>query len=176
MVYLYLCTYAEKKQDVALLAVSTLQRECRDDDPMIRGLALRSLCSLRLPPTSSLFLTYSSPPPFFGTLHLRAPNLVEYIVTPIRNGLTDGSSYVRKTGVMGVGKLFSIAPQLVRDSDLVDILYNMIKDKDTMVVTNTIHALNEILVDEVAYLRVRKECTKHFARAFLTRLSHATHE
>ena len=47
MVYLYLCTYAEKKPDVALLAVNTLQRDCRDDDPMIRGLALRSLCSLR---------------------------------------------------------------------------------------------------------------------------------
>ena len=48
MVYLYLCTYAEFKPDLTLLAVNTLQRDCRDDDPMIRGLALRSLCSLRV--------------------------------------------------------------------------------------------------------------------------------
>jgi len=124
MVYLYLCTYAASKPDLTLLAVNTLQRDCRDDDPMIRGLALRSLCSLRV------------------------ANLVEYVMTPIRNGLTDNSAYVRKTAVMGVAKLYSVAPSILKDSDLVDILYNIIKDKDTLVVINAIHALNEILVDE----------------------------
>lgn len=124
MVYLYLCTYAASKPDLTLLAVNTLQRDCRDDDPMIRGLALRSLCSLRV------------------------ANLVEYVMQPIRNGLTDNSAYVRKTAVMGVAKLFAVAPTLLKDSDLVDILYNVIKDKDTLVVVNAIHALNEILADE----------------------------
>ena len=49
--------YAESNSDLAILAINTLQKElpgvmkclaqdCRDDDPMIRGLALRSLCSL----------------------------------------------------------------------------------------------------------------------------------
>lgn len=47
MVYLYLSTYAEQKQELALLTINTLQKDCRDDDPMVRGLALRSLCSLR---------------------------------------------------------------------------------------------------------------------------------
>jgi len=124
MVYLYLCTYAASKPDLTLLAVNTLQRDCRDDDPMIRGLALRSLCSLRV------------------------ANLVEYVMQPIRNGLTDNSAYVRKTAVMGVAKLYAVAPTLLKDSDLVDILYNVIKDKDTLVVVNAIHALNEILADE----------------------------
>lgn len=124
MVYLYLCTYAASKPDLTLLAVNTLQRDCRDDDPMIRGLALRSLCSLRV------------------------NNLVEYVMDPIRSGLTDGSSYVRKTAVMGVSKLFQMVPQFIKDSDLVDILYNMLKDKDALVVINSIHSLNEILIDE----------------------------
>jgi len=124
MVYLYLCTYASSKPDLTLLAVNTLQRDCRDDDPMIRGLALRSLCSLRV------------------------ANLVEYVMTPIRSGLSDNSAYVRKTAVMGVAKLFAVAPSLLKDSDLVNILYNVIKDKDCLVVVNAIHALNEILADE----------------------------
>eukprot|EP00485_Elphidium_margaritaceum_P005776 CAMPEP_0202688500 /NCGR_PEP_ID=MMETSP1385-20130828/4001_1 /ASSEMBLY_ACC=CAM_ASM_000861 /TAXON_ID=933848 /ORGANISM="Elphidium margaritaceum" /LENGTH=740 /DNA_ID=CAMNT_0049343493 /DNA_START=129 /DNA_END=2348 /DNA_ORIENTATION=+ len=124
MVYLYLCTYAASKPDLTLLAVNTLQRDCRDDDPMIRGLALRSLCSLRV------------------------GNLTEYVMDPIRVGLTDTSAYVRKTAVMGVAKLFSVAPSILKDSDLVDILYNIIKDKDTLVVVNAIHALNEILAEE----------------------------
>lgn len=47
MVYLYLCSYAEQKSDLALLAINTLHKDVRDEDPMVRGLALRSLCSLR---------------------------------------------------------------------------------------------------------------------------------
>lgn len=49
MVYLYLCNYAHAKPDLAIMCVNTLQRDCSSDDPMVRGLALRSLCSLRLP-------------------------------------------------------------------------------------------------------------------------------
>jgi vesicle coat complex subunit len=47
MVYLYLCTYAEAKADLAIMAINTLHKDVRDEDPMVRGLALRSLCSLR---------------------------------------------------------------------------------------------------------------------------------
>jgi hypothetical protein len=36
-------------QELALLAINTLLKDCRDDDPTIRGLALRSLCALRVP-------------------------------------------------------------------------------------------------------------------------------
>jgi hypothetical protein len=34
------------------------------------------------------------------------------------------------------------------ESDLVDILFNMLRDRDPLVVTNCIQALNEILADE----------------------------
>lgn len=33
MVYLYLTTHAEQKPELALLAINTLQKDCRDDDP-----------------------------------------------------------------------------------------------------------------------------------------------
>lgn len=70
MVYLFLCNYAAANAELTLLAINTLQKDrcaggwlsggrygvnpcgaprCScDEDPMIRGLALRSLCSLRL--------------------------------------------------------------------------------------------------------------------------------
>lgn len=63
MVYLYICNYAATNQDLALLAINTLQKDCRDEDPMTRGLALRSFTSLRL------------------------PNVIEYLPTVIRAGL-----------------------------------------------------------------------------------------
>ena len=47
--------------------------------------------------------------------------------------LTDSSPYVRKTGVMGILKLFHLAPELVQGSNMVDLLYNMIQDPDVHV-------------------------------------------
>ncbi|KXZ42977.1 hypothetical protein GPECTOR_108g172 [Gonium pectorale] len=48
MLYLYLTHYASQTPDLALLTINQLQKDCADHDPMIRGLALRSLCSLRV--------------------------------------------------------------------------------------------------------------------------------
>ena len=47
LVYLYLCNYAESHSELTLLTVNTLQKDCRDGNPMIRGLALRAMCNLR---------------------------------------------------------------------------------------------------------------------------------
>ncbi len=91
---------------------------------MVRGLALRSLCSLRL------------------------PSVVEYVTTPLRLSLVDTSSYVRKTGVLGVAKIFRLAPEVIKETDLVDTLYGMLRDRDTVVVTNVIVALQEIMQGE----------------------------
>jgi hypothetical protein len=52
-----------------------------NEDPTVRGLALRSLCSLRL------------------------ESVLEYIQLPLHKSLTDISAYVRKTGVMGILKV-----------------------------------------------------------------------
>jgi AP-4 complex subunit beta-1 len=124
MVYLYLCSYADLNPELAVLAINTLQRDCQEDDPLIRGLALRSLCGLRV------------------------KNLVEYIVTPIRKCLADNSAYVRKVAVVGVAKLFSVDPAAVKSSDFVDQLFNKLNDRDNEVVINAVFALNEILADE----------------------------
>lgn len=91
---------------------------------MVRGLALRSLCSLRL------------------------DSILEYIHDPLQQSLTDTSSYVRKTGVIGILKVHSLNPELIKESDMIDTLYNMIRDRDPQVVSNCLVALNEIMADE----------------------------
>mmetsp|Transcript_5148 Transcript_5148/g.11362 ORF Transcript_5148/g.11362 Transcript_5148/m.11362 type:complete len:166 (+) Transcript_5148:210-707(+) len=68
MVYLYLCNYAQEHPDMALMCINTMHRDCNNEDPMVRGLALRSLCSLRL------------------------PSIVEYISEPLRHSLTDNNA------------------------------------------------------------------------------------
>jgi hypothetical protein len=121
--------------------INTLQKDCRDEDPMIRGLALRSLSSLRL------------------------RSILEYVVTPLKAGLTDSSGYVRQAAVMGVLKVFHLSPELVKDSDMIDTLYNMIRDREPQVVINALMSLNEMLSEEGGVV-INQAITNHL----LTRL------
>eukprot|EP00163_Fabomonas_tropica_P026258 TRINITY_DN4741_c1_g2_i1.p1 TRINITY_DN4741_c1_g2~~TRINITY_DN4741_c1_g2_i1.p1 ORF type:complete len:735 (+),score=210.81 TRINITY_DN4741_c1_g2_i1:45-2207(+) len=124
LVYLYICHYAESNSDVSILSINTLLKDCRDENPMVRGLALRSICSLRV------------------------PNIVDYTLAPIAEGMKDPSPYVRRTAVMGTLKLFYISPTSIRTSDLEEKLYDMLRDKDPQVVTNAFSVLNEMTEDE----------------------------
>lgn len=59
MLYLYITHYSALAPELALLTINQLHKDTGDQDPMIRGLALRSLCSLRV------------------------SNFVEYVLSPI---------------------------------------------------------------------------------------------
>lgn len=123
MVYLFLCNYAETHPDLAQMCTNTLVKDCGNEDPMVRGLALRALCSLRL------------------------PQMIEYTSEPLRRSLQDGHAYVRKTGVMGILKMYHLNKEEFDRSSFNDILYDMLRDPDSSVVTNCILVLNEIMAD-----------------------------
>ena len=124
MVYLFLTYYARAKSDLAILAINTLRKDCSDADPMVRGLALRSLANLHL------------------------HTVLEYITDPLNSGLVDQSAYVRRTAVLGVLKVHHLDCTTVTDNNYVNILYNMLRDPDSKVVSNSVVALNEIMMRE----------------------------
>lgn len=121
MVYLFLCNYATTNPQLAQMCTNTLQKDCSNDDPMVRGLALRALCSLNL------------------------PEMVEYISDPLRKALQDHHAYVRKTGVMGILKLYNLDREAFERCNFIDILYDMLRDSDASVVSNCIIVLEEIM-------------------------------
>ncbi|GMI27389.1 hypothetical protein TrRE_jg1655, partial [Triparma retinervis] len=131
MVYLYLTTYAQNSPDLAQMCTNTLQKDTSNDDPIIRGLALRSLCSLRV------------------------ESMMEYVLDPLRRSLGDSNAYVRKTAVMGVLKLHDLNPKLV--GELAEAVRGMVGDPDTMVVVNVIRTVNEIKRTEGGMKVDRKE-------------------
>ena len=94
MLYLYLVTYASSHPELALLCINTLVKDCAEQDPTIRGLALRSLCSLR------------------------CDNVTEYMLPQIHRGLEDANAYVRRCAVMCVLKLHQFAPASVETDGL----------------------------------------------------------
>ncbi|ERM98573.1 hypothetical protein AMTRI_Chr05g66380 [Amborella trichopoda] len=127
MCYLYVGNYAKGNPDLALLTINFLQRDCKDEDPMIRGLALRSLCSLRV------------------------KNLVEYLIGPLGSGLKDSSSYVRMVAAIGVLKLYHISATTCIESEFPATLKTlMLHDPDAQVVANCLSSLQEILSMEVS--------------------------
>ncbi|XP_062397535.1 AP-4 complex subunit beta-1 isoform X1 [Sardina pilchardus] len=124
LVYLYMCTYASLKPDLALLAINTLRKDCADPNPMVRGLALRNMCNFRM------------------------PGMTEYIHQPIQNGLKDKASYVRRVAVLGCAKMQSLQPNAEIDATMVNELYGLLRDPDPVVMVNCLRALEEILKHE----------------------------
>ncbi|KAG2423691.1 hypothetical protein HXX76_015081 [Chlamydomonas incerta] len=121
MLYLYLTHYATQTPDLALLTINQLQKDSADHDPMIRGLALRSLCSLRV------------------------TNFLEYVVTPIMAGLSDRHPYVRRTAVMGVLKVYHIDPNTVAQQGMVERVKRLLgTDTDVQVIANCLSVLMQL--------------------------------
>lgn len=121
MLYLFITTYAQSNPDLTLLTVNLLTKDCRDQDPTIRGLALRSLCSMR------------------------TNNMVEYLVAPVNMGLTDQHPYVRRTAVMGVLKIYHLDAAIVRDQGLLDSVRGMaLNDSNAQVVSNCLSVLERV--------------------------------
>lgn len=124
MIYFYLCTHSETNSDIAILAVNTLQKDCRDESPLVRGLALRSLASLRL------------------------AQLAEYLVPTLKQCLVDTAPYVRKTAILATLKLYRISPDSFASMGLKDKMYGMLRDNDALVSMNALAVLEEVTAED----------------------------
>ncbi|XP_028393363.1 AP-4 complex subunit beta-1-like [Dendronephthya gigantea] len=123
--YLYLCHYASSHADLALLTVNTLKRDAEDTNYMVRGLAIRSMGSLRL------------------------ASLVEYTKDAILKRVSDHSPYVRKAAIIGCLQLYKLAPSEFKVDDVVKLLNERLtKDKDIQVRRNCLYVLEEMLIHE----------------------------
>lgn len=125
MIYFYLTTYAEDNPDLAIMAVNTFKKDCKHTSSKIRGLALRNLCSFK------------------------SADYVNNVLPVIRELLNDMEPYVKKTAIMGLLKVFYVEPALIiQDDGLINTLSVLIKDSDSLVSTNALLALDEILISE----------------------------
>ena len=112
LVYHYLAFYAKEKSDLALLMVNTLAKDFGDGNPLVRGLALRTMTMLQI------------------------PYLLEHILPRLKQGLLDVSPYVRKTAVIGCLKLMPIAHDSVVTPPIIERINALIDDPDPQVSSN----------------------------------------
>ncbi|XP_018864562.1 AP-4 complex subunit beta-1 isoform X2 [Parus major] len=124
LVSFYVRSQAPRQPQLALLAVNSLRKDCAHPSPAVRGLALRTMCGLRM------------------------PGIQEYLQQPLVSGLRDKASYVRRVAVLGCAKMVKLQGDCEVDGALVNELYSLLRDQDPIVVVNCLRALEEILKKE----------------------------
>jgi len=120
LVYLYVMNYAKGQSERAILAVNTFCKDAKDDNPLIRALAIRTMSCIRV------------------------PQIIEYLTQPLSLCLKDRDPYVRKTAAIAVAKLYDINPDVVFQEGFLDLLKELLEDSNSMVVSNAVTALMDI--------------------------------
>lgn len=121
MLYLYLRSAARQNSSLSLLVVQTLLNDSKDVDPRIRGLAVRSMCSLRV------------------------PELLENVLPVVTEGLKDPNAYVREVAVIGVLKCFHQDQEKIKALGLIEEVKELLKtDQDTQVITSCLYVLQNL--------------------------------
>ena len=121
LIYLYIINYARIHQDLAILSINTLSKDATDKkNPFMRALAIRTMGCLRI------------------------KQMTEYMINPLKEALYDEDSYVRKTAVLCVAKLYDSNPQLIIDLNLVKFINDTLNDGNAMVVSNAVVCLNAV--------------------------------
>jgi vesicle coat complex subunit len=120
LVYLYLVTYSSQEPEQSIMAVNTFIKDSEDRNPIIRALAVRTMCRVKL------------------------DTVAEYMIVPLKKCLTDPEPYVRKTAALAVGKLYDVIPELIENSDLLSVLVKCLYDENPMVISNATVALFEV--------------------------------
>lgn len=75
---------------------------------------------------------------------IRVSQMTEYLVEPLKEALKDEDSYVRKTGVICIAKLYQSSPELIESLGFIRVLENLLTDGNAMVVSNAIAVLEQL--------------------------------
>lgn len=120
LTYYYLVNYAEQEPEQAIMAVNTFVQDSQDANPLVRALAVRTMCRIKL------------------------ESVAEHMIIPLKRCLSDIDPYVRKTAAFGVAKLYDVIPEAVENAQLFDDLLKLLSDDNPMVVSNTTATIFEI--------------------------------
>jgi Adaptin N terminal region len=108
-------------RELAVLGINSLKKDVLDMNPLIRGLAVRTLSSLRV------------------------KEAMEYVYEPLQKCARDADPYVRKTAALGIGKLYNFDRESVSEHGLLEILSDLLVDSNPLVISNACCVLKEMV-------------------------------
>ncbi|CAL1270688.1 unnamed protein product [Larinioides sclopetarius] len=118
VLYAFLTRYSTNIADLNILATNSLLKDFQDPNPFIRRLVIKTICSI--------------------------PCLFELAFQLLPQALCDNSSYVRCTAATACSLVIT-EYNVKENQDIIDKLYEMIRDPDPTVVCSSLSSLNEIL-------------------------------
>ena len=120
LIYHYLVTYSSQEPEQSIMAVNTFIHDSEDPNPIVRALAVRTMCRIKL------------------------ESVAEYMIIPLKKCLKDTDPYVRKTAAIAVAKLYDVIPESIENSELLTILQQLLNDENPLVISNAAASLFEI--------------------------------
>lgn len=120
LVYLYVLNTAKLQPDKAILAVNTFLQDATNPSPIVRALAVRTM------------------------LGIRVSSVLDYTMEPLRRAATDPDPYVRKTAVIGLGKLFHNNMNAFYEHGYATELVRLLMDTNSVVCSNAAAILQEV--------------------------------
>ena len=90
LVYLYIINYAKVMPEQALMAINTFRKDATEQvNPLVRGLAVRTMGCIGIEP------------------------VLDYLLGPLLQAMSDGDPYVRKTAAICVAKVYDLNSEKV---------------------------------------------------------------
>jgi len=118
LVYMYVIHYAASNGDLALLSISTFQKDMASSNPLVRAKALQAMASMHVTTVTHL------------------------IIIQLKNAIKDSSAYVRRTAC----HVLPIVHHLDNKyrSDLIAMLTTLLDDDNVYVLSGALYAFEEI--------------------------------
>jgi len=134
LVYRYVTHYAKENPELALLAISTFQKDMKSPNPLVRGKALQAMSGLEVP--TVLRLTQMA----------------------VKDANKDSSAYVRKISCHCLARLLKQDPKSREDVE--EMLEVLMGDIEVMVLESVMFAFNQICPDrwDLIHRHFRKLC------------------
>ncbi|ORX53726.1 hypothetical protein BCR36DRAFT_582007 [Piromyces finnis] len=134
LVYDYLLHYANKEQELALLAINTIQKELSDKNPEVRALAIRVMSSIKI------------------------PAIMTIVLQGIKKTIKDDSILVRQAAVNSLIKCYQMEPE--KKTVYVELITVALKETSPYVIGNVINAFNNICPErlDLIHIHYRRLC------------------
>lgn len=118
LVYMYINKYANSNSDLALLAISSFQKDMSSPNPLVRAKSLQAMSSMNVKSVTHL------------------------IIMQLKNAIKDSSQYVRKTCSQILPIVYNIDKKY--KNDLISLLSILLNDDSVSVLSGAIYSFNYI--------------------------------
>ena len=118
LVYMYVAKYAPSNSDLALLAISSFQKDMSSPNPLVRAKSLQAMSSMNVKSVTHL------------------------IIMQLKNAVKDSSEYVRKTCSQILPIVYNIDNKY--KNDLISLLATLLNDDNVVVLSGAIYSFNYI--------------------------------